>query len=290
MKHFAFLLLCAVSCLSQASYLNYTYTHLPTEHTIVSSSLNNELRKVWVVLPEGYDAPENSEREYPVVYTTDGENLQYLTGHSMWFLNRMQMLPDTILVAINTRTHRARDLTPTEPKDSPTPALTGQSHQLKAFIKGEVIPFIDETYRTDDFRVLSGHSLGGLFSITSLLSEHMQPLFKGFVAIDPSLWWDDAVVTDWLEDAQDKFDDKAFAVYIVAAHEENVPPEQQALYLKHINAIDNVALTLIDTDATAIRYDVTTDEHHGSVLHVGIFRGIREVFKCYPSVCSKQED
>ncbi|KZN39757.1 alpha/beta hydrolase [Pseudoalteromonas luteoviolacea] len=290
MKYFVFILLCLISGFSQASYLNYKYEHLPTEHTIVSSSLNNEARKVWVMLPEGYHAAENSEKKYPVVYTTDGENLQYLTGHNMWFLNRMGMLPDTILVAINTRHHRARDLTPTAPKDSPIPALTGQSSQLKAFITDEVIPFIDDTYRTDDFRVLSGHSLGGLFTITSLLSDQMQPLFKGFVAIDPSLWWDNGIVANWVEDAEDTFDEKAFAVYIVAAHEDNVPPEHEALYLKHIHAIDKAAQVLIDTDATAIRYDITTDENHGSVLHVGVFRGIREVFKCYPNVCQKPDN
>ncbi|KZN47020.1 alpha/beta hydrolase [Pseudoalteromonas luteoviolacea] len=289
MKHLAFILLCIFSSLAQASYLNYKYEHVPTEHTISSSTLNEE-RKVWVILPEGYHLPENSDKRYPVVYTTDGENLQYLTGHNMWFLNRMGMLPDSILVAINTRHHRARDLTPTEPKDSPTPELTGQSHLLKAFIKDEVIPFVDSAYRTDEFRVLSGHSLGGLFSITSLLSEQIQPLFKGFVAVDPSLWWDNGVVANWVKDADDMFDEKAFSVYIVAAHEDNVPPEHQDLYLRHINAIESTAKELLDTDATTIRYDITTDENHGSVLHVGIFRGIREVFKCYPAVCPKEDN
>ncbi|MBQ4809737.1 alpha/beta hydrolase [Pseudoalteromonas luteoviolacea] len=289
MKHLAFILLCLVSCLSQASYLNYKYEHIPTEHTINSTILNEE-RLVWVILPEGYHLPENSDKHYPVIYTTDGENLQYLTGHNMWFLNRMGMLPDSILVAINTRHHRARDLTPTEPKDSPIPELTGQSHLLKTFIKDEVIPFVDSTYRTDDFRVLSGHSLGGLFSITSLLSKQMQPLFKGFVAVDPSLWWDNGVVADWVEHADEVFDERALSVYIVAAHEDNVPPEHQDLYLRHINAIERTANELTDTDAVTIRYDITTDENHGSVLHVGIFRGIREVFKCYPVVCPKEDD
>ncbi|KZN45832.1 alpha/beta hydrolase [Pseudoalteromonas luteoviolacea] len=288
MKQFAFLLMCACSFLANASYLDYKYEHLPTEHTISSSTLGEE-RTVWVILPEGYNAPENSDKQYPVIYTTDGENLQYLTGHNMWFLQRSNMLPEAILVAINTRHHRVRDLTPTEPKNSPIPVATGQSHQLKAFIKDEVIPFIDNTYRTGDFRVLSGHSLGGLFTITSLLSEHMQPLFKGYVAIDPSLWWDDGIVAKWVEAAEDTFDEKAFSVYIVAAHEENIPPEHQALYLQHITAIDDAANSLLDTDAITIRYDITHDENHRSVLHVGVFRGLREVFKCYPSVCPKTE-
>ncbi|MBQ4836561.1 alpha/beta hydrolase [Pseudoalteromonas luteoviolacea] len=289
MKHIAFALLCVLSLFAQASYLDYKYEHLPTEHTIQSAVLG-EARKVWVILPEDYHAPENSDKQYPVVYTTDGENLQYLTGHNMWFLQRSNMLPQAILVAINTRHHRVRDLTPTVPKNGPTPEVSGQSLKLETFIKDEVIPFVDNTYRTDDFRVLSGHSLGGLFTITSLLSDQLQPLFKGYVAIDPSLWWDNSIVAKWVNDAQDTLKESVLSVYMVAAHEENIPPEHQALYLAHINAIDDTAKLLIDTDSTTIRYDITHDENHRSVLHIGIFRGLREVFKCYPTVCPKENE
>jgi tetratricopeptide (TPR) repeat protein len=90
-----------------------------------------------------------------------------------------------IVVAIES-TVRVRDFTQT---DWPTAWIGGGgAGNFKRFLSTELIPKVDRTYRTDGFRVLSGHSAGGQFALYCLTSE--PSLFQGYLALSPSLDWD----------------------------------------------------------------------------------------------------
>jgi hypothetical protein len=83
---------------------------------------------------------------------------------------------------------RHRDFTPTKAS-----ANSGGADLYLQFLRKELVPIIDKRFRTDSGRsALVGGSLGGLFVIHALLNE--PTLFKSYVAIDPSLWWDGGVV------------------------------------------------------------------------------------------------
>jgi len=56
------------------------------------------------------------------------------------------------------------------------------------FIGDELLPQIDRTYRTRPYRVLIGHSYGGLFATYALITR--PEIFNAYLAISPSLWWD----------------------------------------------------------------------------------------------------
>jgi predicted alpha/beta superfamily hydrolase len=45
--------------------------HIPELH----SRIFGNARKIRVLLPEGYDTPQNQNRRYPVLYMNDGQNL-----------------------------------------------------------------------------------------------------------------------------------------------------------------------------------------------------------------------
>src|SRR5437868_2547470 len=60
---------------------------------------------------------------------------------------------------------------------------------FKRFLSTELIPDVDKTYRTDKFRVLSGHSASGQFALYCLTSD--PSLFQAYFAISSSLDWDD---------------------------------------------------------------------------------------------------
>jgi tetratricopeptide (TPR) repeat protein len=53
----------------------------------------------------------------------------------------------------------------------------------------ELIPYIDSKYPTMNYRTLIGHSYAGLFTINMLVNH--KHLFQNYIAIDPSLDWDD---------------------------------------------------------------------------------------------------
>ena len=155
--------------------------------TIFSESLN-ENREFWVKLPENYDS--NSDAKYPVVYLLDGfslkENLEAVYDN-YWG----HYLPHMILVGISNRTNRTRDLTTSQLKmrrGSAMDAETGGSENFTEFIEKELIPYIDSTYPTTSYRTLIGHSYAGLFTINILVNH--RHLFENYIAIDPSIEWD----------------------------------------------------------------------------------------------------
>ena len=155
----------------------------------VYSELLKEYREFWVKLPENYNP--NSNVKYPVVYLLDGfslkENLEAVYDN-YWG----HYLPHMILIGISNKTNRIRDLTTSQIKMRRGQAMdkdTGGAENFTKFIDKELIPYIDKKYPTTPYRTLIGHSYAGLFTINMLVNHKY--LFQNYIAIDPSLDWDD---------------------------------------------------------------------------------------------------
>jgi len=88
-------------------------------------------------------------------------------------------------------TRRRRDLTgPTEkPDDRKVASQVGGSGAFRKFIREELIPQVGERYRTTPERAIVGKSLAGVFVVETFLLD--PDLFDAYLAIDPSLWWND---------------------------------------------------------------------------------------------------
>ena len=153
------------------------------------SNVLEESRDFWVKLPENYNS--KSGAKYPVIYLLDGFSLQ--STLEVVYDNYMgHYLPPMILVGIANRNHRTRDLTTSQTKmwqgDEMNPE-TGGADKFTEFIEKELIPYIDKTFPTTNYRTLIGHSYAGLFTINMLVNH--RELFQNYIAIDPSLDWDD---------------------------------------------------------------------------------------------------
>jgi hypothetical protein len=80
---------------------------------------------------------------------------------------------------------RERDFTPTK-----TGGVSGGAPAFLRFFKEELMPHIMQKYHAKPTgHTLYGGSLGGLFAMYALF--HEPSLFTSYIAIDPSLWWDD---------------------------------------------------------------------------------------------------
>lgn len=157
------------------------------EDSLYSNTLE-ELREFWVVLPDSYN-PE-IDTKYPVVYVLDGSQqlkaletvYTYYSGHH---------LPDMILVGISNQTNRTRDLSTSKVSFRNGGAVnenTGGAENFTHFMEKELFPYIDSNYPTSSYRTLIGHSYAGLFTIHTLINH--PHLFQNYIAIDPSLDWD----------------------------------------------------------------------------------------------------
>lgn len=98
-----------------------------------------------------------------------------------------RFMPETIIVAIE-NVDRERDFTVSKIKTK-RHNTTGGGKRFLAFIEKELLPYLDTHYRTQPFRTLTGHSLGGLFTLNAFLLQDSS--FHAYLAIDPSIWWDE---------------------------------------------------------------------------------------------------
>ena len=71
----------------------------------------------------------------------------------------------------------------------------GGADRFLEFIDGELKPWVNENFRTEPFEILGGHSFGGLFAVHVMLNR--PDSFDAYIAVSPSLWWDDRVVFDY---------------------------------------------------------------------------------------------
>lgn len=151
----------------------------------LTSKIMSEERKVIVRLPDSYAKSPN--KRYPVIYRLDGPgNLAMLSG-VIERLESSNSAPEVIIVAIE-NTDRTRDLTPTVNQDPRGPVgKGGGADKFLDFIEQELIPKVNDTYRTHDFKVIAGASIGGLLSIYSLQSR--PHLFQAHIAYSPAVWW-----------------------------------------------------------------------------------------------------
>jgi predicted alpha/beta superfamily hydrolase len=152
----------------------------------LQSQVLGETRPFWVYTPAGYEA---SDGVYPVVYLLDGnQHFHHTTGIAQ-FLAAQDRMPGVIVVAIP-NTDRTRDLTPPMATDTTSAFPTaGGADGFLRFLGDELIPHIDGAYRTAPYRIIIGHSFGGLFAVYALLTRPY--LFQAHIAISPSLWWDE---------------------------------------------------------------------------------------------------
>ncbi|MFM2146345.1 MAG: hypothetical protein RL732_1181 [Bacteroidota bacterium] len=156
------------------------------------STVLGEMRPLLIYDPSTED-PDSTNR-YPVIFLLDGEsNFPWLSGMvknlGSGFVG---MMPKMIIVGLP-NTNRTRDLTPYpvapgQFMDSAMAAASGGAEAFTTFIGKELMPYIHSRYRAADYHVLVGHSFGGLFALNALLYHN--ELFRDYVVIDPSLWYD----------------------------------------------------------------------------------------------------
>ena len=157
------------------------------------SKLLNETRRINVYLPPGY--AEAKDQRFPVLYMPDGglaEDFLHVAGLVQVSVGNGTMRP-FVLVGIE-NTQRRRDLTgPTQNEDDKKIATrVGGSPMFREFLRDELMPDIESRYRITQQTAIVGESLAGLFVIETLLLE--PDLFDTYIAIDPSLWWNDGAL------------------------------------------------------------------------------------------------
>ena len=291
-KLFLFILL--ISQLSSFGQLSDNSILIGTRDTIMSSVLGEE-RSYWVYLPSSYRTKQ-SHRRFPVVYLLDADvHFHSVTGLLHQFtsgVNGNDLFPEMIVVGI-LNTNRTRDLTPSQVQSDNNGNLafqykTGGAASFLSFLNNELIPKIDRQYYTTPYRMLVGHSFGGLFVLNTLLNRPEQ--FTSFLAIDPSVSWDNAYL---LKDAEKLLQAKDFSgkrLFIGIAN--TMPPgitfrnvsRDSSANTFHIRSIKKfIALLQKATVKKTLKssWEYYENEDHGSVPLIATYNALHFFFDGY---------
>jgi pimeloyl-ACP methyl ester carboxylesterase len=153
--------------------------------TSLHSEVLDEERPILVSLPRGY---ERSSGGYPVIYLLDGQANFHHTTATVELLARSGRIPESIVIGIAS-TIRPRDFTAIAAGQGPP---SGGAGRFLAFLETELIPHIEQNYRTLPHRTLVGHHTGGLLALHAMISH--PDLFQAYIAISPAITPDEQEV------------------------------------------------------------------------------------------------
>jgi predicted alpha/beta superfamily hydrolase len=190
------------------------------ERFSMASDVLEDEREYWIYLPASYDRA-GAQQAYPVLYLLDGA-MHFQTATGVVGHMSPKQIPEMIVVGIPSK-DRFMDLSPTESTlgldFEPHPeyeGTTGGGPDFLRFIRDELFPRVDSTYRTTDHRIVAGHSAGGLLALHALLDQ--PDMFDAYLAMDPSLWWDNKLLVRQAEAAFGAEQDRKASVYVSLAN------------------------------------------------------------------------
>ena len=236
----------------------------------LKSAVLGEERTILVRTPVGYEA--NNVR-YPVLYMTDGDAHMGHTAGTIDFLTRNGRISDLIVVGV-TNTDRTRDLTP-EKSSAKNPAgelqspTSGGADNFLKFFQTELIPEIEKQYRVQPYRILAGHSLGGLFAIHAMISK--PALFQSYIAVSPSLQWENGETLKQAEEYLKNQKEMNVTLFASIGNEQGGISEN----------FDRFKEVLSKTNIKGFEWQAErmSDEDHGSVVLRSHYFGLRKVYE-----------
>ncbi len=223
-----------------------------------------------------------------MLYLLDGDALFHTATGVVEFMSRNgnDQIPELIIVAVP-NTNRNKDLTPTHSltnqigTESKSLASSGGGDAFLRFLQEELVPRIEASYRTLPYRILAGHSLGGLLAVHALLTA--PAAFQGILAIDPSLWWDNQTVVKKEKDFLATANGLRNGVFISLA---NTPQIGTFNNPKLNEETVRTFARLLELNSHGVRSKLKyfEAEDHGSVPLLSLYDGLLFIFEGYRPV------
>ena len=216
---------------------------------LIKSKILTEDREVQIYLPPSY---QDADQKYPVIYVFDGQRFFLHVVSLSQSFQQFQLAPEFIIVGIkNSYPHRFRNFG--EEKES-----------FKGFIKDELLPYVNQQFRTNGEDLLFGWEYGGSFTFDVLLNE--PSLFDAYLIASPYPIFD-AI------DAMDTAASMDVKLYFA------VSPDEYDV--RHSTEKLNERLTSKPIDGLEWKYFEFPLEEHRSTGYPTLYHGLRDYFKYF---------
>lgn len=252
MKTIIKILILAVGLTTQLNGQEFPNDFYNAEKKTIKSKVLNSDRLLFIYLPNNYD--KDTTKSYPVHYLTDAPTTSNIYFDLLRLHSLMNYVPQSIVVGLSSN-NRNYNLYPEK----------GAEKYLQ-FIKSEVIPYIDKTYRTNPFKVVAGHSLGGDFIIYSMLKE--PSLFNAYIAGSPGPIEPIIELLDTAEYKQNSTDYKFFYSSIGSKDFTDT-----VIYDQFIEKLKTKIAKKVDCN-----FEINRDENHISNIVINYQKGINKLY------------
>ena len=266
-----------------------TAQSISTDTHKMVSDYNKKEYQLKVLLPAKYSASDTVR--FPVLYVLDGNYATNLFQSTLDLFSLAPELQQVIIVTIdgvNTSyeqwlASRYYDYTPSSDPAADTaiarfmktPVVpSGGAAAFLQTLEKQILPWVEQHYKTNADKGLYGHSLGGLFSAYCLLQK--PALFCKYSINSPSLWWRQG------EMAKQFASTAAPNVTIDARVFLSAGKLEGDFMIKPIDAFEKVIIT--NLPGIKMNYKIFDDETHLSVVPLTCTRTLRTF---YPLTASR---
>jgi len=244
-------------------------TSAQTTYEEFNSTRLGESRRLKIQLPRNYE--ENTEKVYPIVIVLDADYLFEPVAGNVDYFSYWEDMPESIVVGIMQGDGRYEDCDYDDSNFLPA----DKGADFFEFIGLELVPFIDNNYRTAKFIIAVGHDFTANFINYYLFKD--PPLFNGYINLSPD-----------------------FAPSIDVSIPERIPAIQSKIFYYLATGTDDIkglmetseelnkALIGLKSDRFEYFYDNFEGATHYSLVGRGIPNALEKIFSVYRPISKKE--
>ncbi|WP_103866654.1 MULTISPECIES: alpha/beta hydrolase [Aquimarina] len=136
-------------------------------------------RELKIQLPRNYK--KNEDKTYPLIIVLDGDYLFEPVAGNVDYFSYWEDMPESIVVGVNQRKTRVDDCRYDVAEYLPTE----KGAEFYEFIGQELVPYLNQTYRTAELKIIVGHDYTANFINYFLFKDN--PIFHGYICLSAEL-------------------------------------------------------------------------------------------------------
>ena len=235
-----------------------------------SSEILNDTRDLSIYLPKGYN--KDSISNFPLAIVLDGHKLFDLYVGASNYYAQLDHAPEQIVVGIDMKDSRNKDAG----YDVNNGNLDNNSENFYRFIRDEMIPYIEATFKTSPFLTIVGESLTANY-ITHFLKEEYS-IFNAYICLNPTL---SNTINSQVESYRLKelsSEDNTFYFYLSSNPFSNTIKKDK---IKNFGKF----MKSFEIDNFNVVFDeLTNSPSSSSSIGEGIFRAFAKIFEIYSGI------
>ncbi len=139
----------------------------------------DQSRQLKIQLPRNYK--KNVDKTYPLIIVLDGDYLFEPIAGNVDYFSYWEDMPESIVVGVNQRTTRVDDCRYDEAEFLPSQ----KGAEFFEFIGQELVPYLNQTYRTAQLKIIVGHDYTANYINYFLFKDN--PIFQAYICLSPEL-------------------------------------------------------------------------------------------------------